>query len=155
MWIINMRSRLFKQAVGLHLPQHLGLYLLATPVLAMQIKQHKNTPVTFYWIAWANTGSWFLCSYVAQFSFQIHHVLGDAVTPPCIWCSTNWAGTQCCGKWEIRLLLESCSAKLKIQASASLLGTDLQECFESMVAFGWCEINRKLGQKAWRSDIGS
>lgn len=33
-------------------------------------------------------------------------------------------------------------------ASASLLGTDLQECFESMVAYGWCEINRKLGQNA-------
>lgn len=46
-WIINMRSRLFKQAVGLHLPQHLGLYALATRVLAMQIKQYENIPVNF------------------------------------------------------------------------------------------------------------
>lgn len=43
-----MRSRLSKQAVGVHLPQHLGLYLPATLVLAMQIEQDKHTPVTFY-----------------------------------------------------------------------------------------------------------
>lgn len=110
-----MRSRLFKQAVDLHLPQHLGLHLLATQVMAMQIKQYKDTPVVFYWIVWAKMGSCFLCLCVAQFSFQIHHVLGDAVTLPCIWCSTNWAGTQCCGKWEIRLLLESHSANLKFK----------------------------------------
>jgi len=33
-------------------------------------------------------------------------------------------------------------------ASVSLFGTDLQECLESTAAYSWCEINRKLGQKA-------
>lgn len=136
-WIMNIRPRLFKQSCWLSSAPALGsLHLLVVLFMATQIKRDKYTLVTFYWTIWANAGSRFVCSHVVLFSLQLCDVLGNAVIPPWIWCSTNWADTQYCGQKENLDYSWSHVQSTYNSPSVSLFGMDSPECFDNIFAIG-------------------